>query len=101
MGILTELNANVDPVKSVMYVACRRSGCMILVVHRHWEGITEVNKLCVGIEPVGLALLVVFNLGQILRKPGLVSAALVSASGPPSAGRCSCALNAVMHMLSC
>lgn len=71
MGILAELSANVDPVKSVMCVACRRSECLILAVHRHWEGMIEVTKLCVGIEPVGLTLLVGFTLGTQFKKAWL------------------------------
>lgn len=43
-----------------MYVVCR-SGYIILAVHRHWEGMIELNKLCVGTEPVGLTLLVGFT----------------------------------------
>lgn len=68
MGILAELSANVDPVKNIMYVSCRGSGYIVLTVHRHWEGMVEVNKLCVCIEPVGLTLLVVFTLGTKLKK---------------------------------
>lgn len=64
MGILAELSANVDPVKSLMYVACRRSGYIMLAVHRYCEG----NMVCVGIEPVGLAVLVGFTLGAKFKK---------------------------------
>lgn len=71
MGILAELSANVDPVKSLMYVACRRSGYIILAVQRHWEGIIELNKLCVGTEPVELTLLVEFTLGARFKKAWL------------------------------
>lgn len=75
-----------------MYVACRRNGYVIEVVHRHWEGITEVNKLLWILSQWGWLCWLFLHLGQSLRKHGFVSAALVSASGPPSAGRCSCAL---------
>lgn len=68
MGILADLSANIDPVKSLMHVACRRSGYIILSVHRHWEGMIELNKLCVGTEPVGLTLLVGFTLGAKFKK---------------------------------
>lgn len=92
MGILAELSANVDPVEGLMYVACRRSGCIVIAVHRHWEGVIEMSKLSVGTEPVGLTLLVGFTLGTKFKKAWLCSASLVSASGPPPAGRCSCAV---------
>lgn len=62
----------------------------MLAVCRHWEGAIEMNKLCVGIEPVGLAGLVGFTLGAKHKKAWAV--APVSALGPSSAGRCSCAL---------
>ena len=43
----------------------------MLAVHRHWEGVIEVNKLCVGIEPVGLPGLVGFTLGAKCKKAWL------------------------------
>lgn len=64
MGILVELSANVDPVKSLTYVACRRSGYIMLAMHSYWEG----NKLCVGIEPVGLTVLAGFTPGAKFKK---------------------------------
>lgn len=43
----------------------------MLAVRRHWEGMIEVNKLRVGIEPVGLAGLVGFTLGAKYKKAWL------------------------------
>lgn len=43
----------------------------MLAACRHWEGLMEVNKLRVGIEPVGLAGLVGFTLGAKCKKAWL------------------------------
>lgn len=44
---------------------------VLLAVSSHWEGMIEVNKLCVCIAPVGLTGLVGFTLGVKYKKAWL------------------------------
>lgn len=80
--------------------ACRSSGCIILSVHRHWEGMIELNKLCVGTEPVGLTLLVGFTLGAKFKRAWLSQQPWSLLQGLLLQGGVLVLSNAVMHMLS-